>query len=238
MLRFHNLKHIWITLANMAPIRKRSSIRARASAATKSPQSQPAQTRRPLQPSKTSKEDSKWRLTKKDKRAVKHNTLMSRVKDAGVTKNTSKRRRPAKKLKAAEGLGDDLRDALPDVDGADNGEDDGWKGFSDVENMGEDGESMRGLGLRKRRRRKPAQQDSKIVMKSLRHRPGAMKRKNEMHQREVERFGKNLAQMVGNPETQVGATGGNAAQDQSGKWSALRSFISTTMERDPAFAAR
>lgn len=151
-----------------------------------------------------------------------------------------KRRRPAKKLVAAERIGD-LRDALPDVDG----EDDEWEGFED--------EEMTEGGLPKKRRRRAGDGQGKMVMRSLKHRPGAMKRKHQLHQREVERFGRNLAQLAGNARPDEAGSvvvepgggvpaaavdGGGKDGGQGGKWAALRNFISMTMERDPAFAVR
>ncbi|KAF2764585.1 hypothetical protein EJ03DRAFT_281810 [Teratosphaeria nubilosa] len=151
-------------------------------------------------------------VNKKDKRAIRHNALLAKVRDGGVQKRALKRRRPAKKLKTDVG---DLADALPDVDTEEGA-----------------------------RRRRAAGGDGKMVMRSLKHRPGAMKRKRKMEQSEMERFGKNLAQMVGQEQVRVkeGATkqGGDApavaSSSQVDRWAALRKFIGGTMQKDKAFA--
>jgi hypothetical protein len=197
--------------SNMAPVRKRTSLRAKVASSQKST----ASVSQPTLPASSDFNDRAWRLTKKDKRTLKHTALMDRVREAGVTKR--KRRRPVKNLKVEE-----LKDALPAVD------EDEWEGFEDDE------------GSMKRRRRRG---EGKMVMHSLKHRPGAMKRKEVLQKREIERFGRNLAQL--------GAGGGGAATDEPGnaamkggegaqgsKWAALRAFITTTMEQDPAFRAK
>lgn len=166
---------------------------------------------------------TQWRLNKKDKRTVKHNGLLARVQDARVVK---KRRRPAKKLKGDIG---GLRDALPDVEPeAVAHSEDEWEGISEDEGRRE--EAISGIGhvdehgLRVAKRRK-GQEQGKMEMRSLKHRPGAMKRRRKMEQGEMERFTKNLAQMA----TPAGG-GGNDGQGASRaeRWSALRSFIETT----------
>jgi hypothetical protein len=81
-----------------------------------------------------------------------------------------------------------------------------------------------------------------IKHKSLKHRPGAMKRKEKLDAAERDRFGKNMAQMV--VSESAPATGGapptSASADisTSGRWAALRSFISQTMDQKLEFKAR
>jgi hypothetical protein len=87
--------------------------------------------------------------------------------------------------------------------------------------------------------------EGKMEMKSLKHKPGAMKRKRVLEGREMERFGKNLAQLVGSVQR-----GGNVAKTtgegtaaaaapvvaaQADRWAALRGFIGGSMEQNPAF---
>jgi hypothetical protein len=75
-----------------------------------------------------------------------------------------------------------------------------------------------------------------------------MKRKRVLEGREMERFGKNLAQLVGSVQRggdvkassaassgvkQEGVAGGVAAQ--ADRWAALRGFIGGSMEQNPAF---
>ena len=175
---------------------------------------------------------------KRSKRQIHRQQLMERVRDAGITKPSQskdgvlgkKRRRPAKKLIAAEEMGG-MRDALPELS-----EDEEWDGFSDAE------ASVQAVGKRRRKRTKDA--EGKIRMRSLPHRPGAMKRKRRMEGVEMERFGRNLAQLSANAESKGGEAGGQAGEgsgiDAEGggggassreKWAALRAFIGSTMER-------
>lgn len=84
-----------------------------------------------------------------------------------------------------------------------------------------------------------ANQVNIIKHKTLKHRPGAMKRKEKMEQIERDRFMKNMAQMTAmeqktvkpQEEAQTAAPSGPT----SNRWAALRSFISQTMEHQPAF---
>jgi hypothetical protein len=193
-----------------------------------------------------------FQVNKKDKRAIRHNVLLAKVQEGGVQKRTRKRRRPAKKLKTDVG---DLAHALPDVGEAAAGgggkdDEDEWEGMS------EDDTAMAGLeGMRKaQRKRTPALGEGKMKMHSLRHRPRAMKRRRRMEQGEMDRFARNLAQMVGQAgqqekhaegngtaqadgaraETAAAAVGGASQAD---RWAALRHFIGGTMEKDKAFAS-
>jgi hypothetical protein len=165
-----------------------------------------------------------WKTSKKDKRAMKHSVLMNKVRDAGVRK--TKPRRPNNKLKTDL---ESLADALPQLEGMAG--------------------AGNGMGEKKRRRRtKKPSAEGKMEMKSLKHKPGAMKRKRVLEGREMERFGKNLAQLVGSVQRggdvkassaassggkQEGAAGGVAAQ--ADRWAALRGFIGGSMEQNPAF---
>ncbi|KAM5433079.1 hypothetical protein MferCBS31731_007191 [Microsporum ferrugineum] len=131
-------------------------------------------------------------------------------------KKPLKRRRPSKKLIANL---DSLANALPDAG-------DGGEGVSTY-NI--DGNT----------------QVNVIRHKSLKHRPGAMKRKEKLNQMERDRFAKNMGQLaVGiKADTDVpmsthsgdginASTGGNST---STRWAALRSFISQTMDQNPEF---
>ena len=72
-----------------------------------------------------------------------------------------------------------------------------------------------------------------IRHKSVKTRPGAMKRKEKLEKSERERFAKNLAEMSRqSPAAPVHGTSTNDGST-SGRWQALRSFISSTMERLP-----
>jgi hypothetical protein len=178
---------------------------------------------------------------KKEQRIVDRQQLMDRVRDAGISKPSQgkvgkKRRRPGKKLVAAEDMGG-MRDALPDL--PDAGEDDEWEGLSDADTSTQ-------AGGRKRRKRTKGAED-KIHMRSLQHRPGAMKRKRRMEGVEMERFGRNLAQLSANTKSaqgqagdesegvHSGAAGGGGGATSKEKWAALRAFIGSTMERKHGF---
>jgi hypothetical protein len=258
----------------MAPTRKRTSLRAKSASKTKPPAPHAAKSPRDAisHPNSTfvppanilsslkPKADgyveydpeAAWRTSKKDKRAMKHSVLMNKVRDAGVRK--SKPRRPNNKLKTDL---ESLADALPEIEGmADlSGEDDEWEGVESEED-GDAGMAVDGAeGLRKRRRRvRKVPGEGKMEMKSLKHKPGAMKRKRVLEGREMERFGKNLAQLVGSVQrggdVKAGAADGKAgAADgkkddtavgqgqsaQADRWAALRGFIGGSMEQNPAF---
>jgi hypothetical protein len=190
-------------------------------------------------------DNAAWRLNKRDKRTIKHNSLLAKVRDGGIQKPSGKTRRPAKKLKADIG---GLADALPDVDDDDealNSDEDGWEGISGDEDDGDISMAQSGTTTKKRRRRKPAATlaQGKMVMTSLKHRPGAMKKKMAMEGREMERFQKNLAVMVGGGGGTQTATASRpaiasapSAPQQADRWAALRGFISNTMVQNKAFA--
>lgn len=255
------------TATTMAPTRKRTSLRAKVAAkntsaphAAKSPRDAvshpnstfvpPAHILASLKPKNDGyveyDPEAAWRTSKKDKRAMKHSVLMNKVRDAGVKK--SKPRRPNNKLKTnMEGLADALPELEDMLDEEGGDEDDEWEGVESGEEDGMAVDGAMGEGLRKRRRRakKPAG-EGKMEMKSLKHKPGAMKRKRALEGREMERFGKNLAQLVGSVQRggEVKAAAGGekkadgaapAPSTQADRWAALRGFIGGSMEQNPAF---
>lgn len=193
--------------------------------------------------------------TKKDRRLARHNALLARVSGTGSPR--VKRRRPAKKLTANMA---DLEMALNDIEGVKHTEDE-WKGLSGDDSENDDAELARRVpnGLR-RRKGKAATGVSKIAMTSVKLKPGAMPRKRAMEVREMERFQRNLAQLAARPVAVNGSTEekkylkpepnkgdidsvaacgpaltmGEASY--ADKWAALRSFISSTMDHDRAFA--
>lgn len=87
--------------------------------------------------------------------------------------------------------------------------------------------------------------NAKIRHRSLKSRPGAMKRKEKLETMEKERFGKNMAQMVTGTavtaatESVDASAAGSAsgAGASSTRWAALRGFIQQTMEQKPEFRA-
>ena len=81
--------------------------------------------------------------------------------------------------------------------------------------------------------------DARIRHRSLKSKPGAMKKKDKLEKLEMERFSKNMAQMVhvtgdgtrDNPSTNALEVK-NSATGGSDRWAALRGFIQSTMDRD------
>lgn len=131
------------------------------------------------------------------------------------TTTKPKRRRPSKKLVTTL---DSLVDALPDES--------------------ELPPSQDASGER------PEQQVNIIKRKSLKSRPGALKRKQKLDNEERARFVRNMAQMTAtngssdpkeNGVEVIGSTA--AASGNLGRWAALRGFISQTLEKRPDMSA-
>lgn len=150
---------------------------------------------------------------------------MSRIEKS--QKKPLKRRRPSKKLSTAL---DSLADALPELEEADGDE---WEGISDDDDDMKDEDSRLGELRKQVRLRKAKPADGKMKLKTLKSRPGAMKRKQRLEETEKERFGRNLASMsvpvpaAQSQQAEAGAT--------SNRWAALRGFIGQTMETNAAF---
>ncbi|KAL2355070.1 ribosome biogenesis protein SLX9-domain-containing protein [Cryomyces antarcticus] len=161
--------------------------------AAKSPRDAIAHPRSTYLPSSLS--DSAFAPSKKDKRTIKHSAFLNRIEKAPIKRN--KRRRPSKKLVANL---ESLVDALPDLDDVDGDE---WEG---VEDEGGDGD------VSVTRRVGGSDGMVKIKQKSLRSRPGAMKRKEKMEKIERERFDKNLAQMAYRGAGAIGSQGVSHAE--------------------------
>ncbi|KAK5675300.1 hypothetical protein LTS10_012065 [Elasticomyces elasticus] len=180
-----------------------------------------------------------FKTNKKDKRTIRHQSLLSRVRESGVRKKVLKRRRPLKKL---GGLGSGmagLSDALPQTEskprramdlGSGSGGDmeageEEWDGVSEDEATSvplglRRGRGMAGTGI--------VEGGQRMKLSSVKHKPGAARRKAVMEGLERERMGRNLAGMAGNPtkETEVGSGAG-----EKDRWAALRKFIGGTMEK-------
>ncbi|KAJ5093100.1 hypothetical protein N7456_008961 [Penicillium angulare] len=140
-----------------------------------------------------------FRTSKRDKRQIKHASLMSKItKDSS---KTPKKRRASKKLVANL---ESLADALPDA--AEESHD-------------------------------AASQVNVIKQNTLRHKPGALKRREKLEKVERDRFAKNMAQMSGLQPTADANSGedNTTPNPTASRWSALRSFISQTMEQQPVF---
>ncbi|KAK3355438.1 ribosome biogenesis protein SLX9-domain-containing protein [Neurospora tetraspora] len=175
--------------------------------------------------------------SKKDKRTIKHNAFVSRIaKTAPGSGRKLKRRRPSKKLVTTlESLGDVLGEISDEIR--------------------EDQESGKTMD-------KMQEAMGRVRHKSLKTRPGALKRKEKVVKTEMDRFGRSLAQLatVKGPataattpameveqqkttQTQGQATQRATTQQQqqpatTNRWAALRGFISATMEQNPAFLGK
>ena len=82
-----------------------------------------------------------------------------------------------------------------------------------------------------------ASQVNVIKQKTLRHKPGSLKRREKMERLERDRFNKNLTEMS-KITSAPAANNGEASTESNpttGRWSALRNFISQTMEQQPVF---
>ena len=108
--------------------------------------------------------------------------------------------------------------------------------ITNLESLGDVlGELESGLGAKK--------EPGKFTEKSLKSRPGALKRKEKLERMERERFGKNMAQLVTGTQTQTATTKDVAVGDEqqhpvnptASRWAALRGFISQTMEHKEEF---
>lgn len=155
--------------------------------------------------------------SKKDKRQIKHASFVSRIEKSSASEKKLKRRRPGKKL--VTNL-DALAEALPQ--------------------LGEGEEE----GLRMVR-------EGRVRQRSLKGGRGALRRKERVVKGEVKRFGVSLARLNAvkeqekSVETQMGGEGQGetevpavAPMSTANRFAALRSFISSTMEQNPAFMAK
>ncbi|OQN96640.1 hypothetical protein B0A48_17280 [Cryoendolithus antarcticus] len=211
----------------MAPIaKKRTPLRAKS---------------RPVKSAPPPPTDAKLKPDKKSKRTLKHADLLSRVQGGNVQKPKQKRRRPAKSL--AGGPLSTLADALPDI--ASDHDHDRWSGEDEWEGISETEEGPASIpsGLRKWQRRAPGKEQlvGKMTMRSLKYRPGAAKRKQEMERREMERMRMNMARLVGGESSLEGkgvgsGNGGGGGGGQQERWEALRKFIGGSMEKSAGFA--
>lgn len=86
----------------------------------------------------------------------------------------------------------------------------------------------------------------RVRHRSLKSRPGALKRKERVVRAEMERFGRSLANMSTAGEEVEKKQGGEAMETETqqqqqqaapaaSRWAALRGQISKTMEQNPAF---
>ena len=80
---------------------------------------------------------------------------------------------------------------------------------------------------------KAAEQVNVIKRKSLKSKPGALKRRLKVDNEEAERFRRNMGQMSAKSGDQEGGMGMEVQGGQNGlgRWKALRGFIEQTMEK-------
>lgn len=192
--------------------------------------------------------------SKKDRLRVKRSTFLSKIQKpsqvAAAAAAQKRTRRPGKKLVATlEGL----VDALPD--------DNEWEDeeiLPTAASAAAASGSTGGPNGTTTRPRSGLAQANVMKMKSLKSRPGAMKKKARLEAGERQRFELNMAQLAAAHDSSTQATGSTAAAAagvaESGsdaaaanaghdvgdarakKWAALRGFITQTMEQSPNFA--
>ncbi|KAK1833742.1 ribosome biogenesis protein SLX9-domain-containing protein [Podospora conica] len=174
--------------------------------------------------------DTGFLNTKRDKRLVKSSAFASRIVKTSSTSTTKKKRSrgPSKSLVASlDSLGDALDSLTADLAASGNAPMD---------------------------REQAAQ--GRVRHRSLKSRPGALKRKERVVRAEMERFGRSLAHMTAAGEelekkqqqqatTQSGEAMETETQNQgaapsatASRWAALRGQISQTMEQNPAFLTK
>lgn len=151
----------------------------------------------------TPQSSSAFSSTKRDKREIKRSTLLAKVQKSA--KKPLKRRRPSKKLVATL---ESLADALPDL----GSEDSHLPAATKIDV----GQATVNVGL-----------SSSSRMKSLKSRPGAMKRKAKLERAERERFSKNLAIMA-----TTGSTPGSEQTSVENRWEALKRHVAQS--NDPS----
>ncbi|KAK2675464.1 Ribosome biogenesis protein Slx9-like [Fusarium oxysporum f. sp. vasinfectum] len=84
-------------------------------------------------------------------------------------------------------------------------------------------------------------EQGKVRHKSLKSKRGALKRKERVVKGEMERFGVSMARLTqqdGVPVQKVEAEEKAAPAPTANRWAALRGYISSTMEQNPAFAEK
>jgi len=159
----------------------------------------------PLLPRKLHREDNvvedRFINSKKDKLLIKHSAFVNKIiKNADKTNTgksahkNKKRRRPNKKLVATlESLEDALDDIKAEMDAREAAD-------------GADGETMD----------ETQRAQGKIRLKSLRPKPGALKKKEKIVRGEMERFKKSLAQLAIISKASSSSTGAASSSTVSG----------------------
>lgn len=145
---------------------------------------------------------------------MRRSAFVSRIEKSVAP--TRKRRRPNNKLKA-EMSG--LLDVLPDVD---NLHDEESSATTSKPHAPVDSTSPNTL-------------HSQMRLTSVKSRPGAQKKKVKLDNIERERFAQNLAQLNQPSSVTDNQRTPDTTTQSNNKWSALRAFISQTMEQSSAF---
>ncbi|KAJ2900504.1 uncharacterized protein MKZ38_002409 [Zalerion maritima] len=167
--------------------------------------------------------------SKKAKRIAKHNALVSRIrKTAPFGKSAvQKRRRPNKKL--ASNLSS-LLDVLPSLD---KGDEDGDGSGPSAYNGGNGAEDLQSRIIR-----------DLLKHKSLKIKPGALKKKEKIARWEMSEFGKNLAALqkveehapiASQQSSLLPSQPNQATAPTANRWAELRKRISSAMDQNPAF---
>lgn len=216
--------------------------------------------------------------TKADRTRVKRSAFLGKVaasyaarRGGGPAGGVKKRRRPAKKLPAAEGLVRELGAVLEDITAGEAESGSEFESFDDeddeqMEGVEKSGNAKEGRSAghedeaRSRRRAALLANKAKPRLRSLRTRPGALRRKEKLVRLERTRFEANWAGLMGMPVASAsagtnesnaapapessGEAGGESGMDSarpssiSDRWAALRGFIASTLEQNPAFVGR
>ncbi|KAK2612747.1 hypothetical protein QQS21_001198 [Conoideocrella luteorostrata] len=193
----------------------------------------------PLLPSKIFRTDAHvtddFLSTKRDKRLIKHSSFVSRITSSKITK--TKRRRPKNKLKTSL---DGLADALPELTSGEGGEE-ALAGKIKHKSL----RSKKGALKRKERLVKGEMDRFGVSMAKLNGMDVAMNTLNRTSTRgnktrNEDSDNEDDEMTTRTSEQQPGSQGSSGAAPgaTSNRWAALRGYISSTMEQNPAFAGK
>lgn len=180
-------------------------------------------------------QSNKTGATKKDRQKVKHDALLHRIaKTAPGVKRHARSKRS--KANLAANL-KSLLEALPSRTDSNNQSIDSeeeWQGISDddTERVNLPAGLNKIANLRRRKGNNLSTKVGRIEMKTMRTRPGAMKRKMKIETAERDRFARNMAQMA------PISTNAVASSSTGDKWQALRNFVGQTMQKSTLFDTR
>jgi Ribosome biogenesis protein SLX9 len=151
--------------------------------------------------------------TKKDKRHIKHSNLITRVTKSSTSSSAAQRNKRRRQKRQLVADLESLADALP------IGE--------DATTAGREGGSSRDIAMREQAN------VHLILRKSIKSRPGTLKRREKLDKGERERFARNLAEMNGKKIESADESSASIANGQHAhnRWAALRGFIAQTMEQ-------